>query len=168
MKLRALVFAVLLAAPTLTPAAALASGAAARGDDWASVTALSPGEKLVVDLKDGRTVKGKLSRVSDEGLSLDGKGGAADVRRESVLRVYLVTGGTRRKSALIGAAVGAGAGAAWGARYATESLDSFSRNRGRAVAGTSLLAAGVFGGVGALIGRALGRGESRELIYRAP
>lgn len=168
LRFRAFVFAIILAASLLTPTGALASDAAGRNDDWASVMSLSPGEKLIVDLKDGRTVRGKLTKVSGDGLTLSDRRRAAEVSRESVLRVYLVTRGTRGRAALIGAAVGAGAGAAWGARYASEALDPTAGNRGRAILGTSLRFAGVLGGVGALVGLSLGRGEERELIYRAP
>lgn len=157
----------LSASLTIQPAAR-AQTAAGKIDDWPVVLKTPAGERLVVELKDGRTLKGKLGGASDAGLTLSHKGRVVELSRPSVLRIYHVVRGTRGRSALIGAAVGAGAGAAFGARYAAEELDSNARNRGGAILGTALLGAGIFGGVGALIGRGRGRGEARMLIYQAP
>jgi hypothetical protein len=115
-----------------------------------------------VKLKTGKTVEGKLTGVSDDGLSLTAGGKATDLKTVDVLRVYRVGGSSAGKAALIGAAVGAGTGAAVGASGGDE---GFGPSNGVFAAGFAVLG----GGAGALIGYAVGRSRhKRVLVYDAP
>ncbi|HUE83524.1 MAG TPA: hypothetical protein VMM84_15570 [Pyrinomonadaceae bacterium] len=42
-------------------------------EDWASVKSMQIGEELVLVMKDGKTIKGKLRAISDTGLALSQK-----------------------------------------------------------------------------------------------
>jgi hypothetical protein len=151
---------VLSASLSLAPAA---SAQTASGD-WSAVRAVAAGSKLSVQLKSGRSVKGKLTGVSDDGLSLTAGGKTTDIKAAEVQRVYTVGGGSGKKGALIGLAVGAGAGAVAGAAADSASDDGFEGFDAAATAGLTVLGAAA----GALTGYFLGRrGGKRVLVYEA-
>lgn len=131
-------------------------------NDWTRLTSVPLGSKLSVKLKDGKTVDGTLSGVSDSTLSFKGKNAPLELRRDNVLSVHQVTRKSATTATLIGLGVGAGAGAAIGA--AGNSGDSFVKLDNAVVAGIAVLGAGV----GALGGYFIGRsGKKRVLIYEA-
>lgn len=131
--------------------------------DWSVFNTIAKGSKLSVKLKDGKTVEGRLAGVSDDGLSLSAGGQQTDVKAADVLKVYRRGGGSAKKETLTGLAVGAAAGAVAGA---AGSDDGFGApTRGQMAAGLAVLG----GGVGALVGYAVGRGRDRRvLVYEAP
>ena len=148
-----------LAASLLLPSAASARTAG----DWSALNSVASGSKLVVKLKDGKTVEGRMGGVSDATLSLTVKGKPLDLRREDVQSVYSVGKGSATKATLIGMGVGAGAGAAIGAA-ADSSSDGFEGIDHAVTAGLTVIGAGI----GALTGHLLGRrGGKRVLIYEA-
>lgn len=143
--------------------APVASAQTAPGD-WSSLKAVASGSRLSVKLKNGKSVEGKLTNVSDDGLSLTAGGKTTEIKAAEILRVYTVGGGSAKKGALIGLAVGAGAGAAAGAAASSASDDGFDKIDHVATAGLAVLG----GGVGALVGYAFGKStHKRVLVYEA-
>jgi hypothetical protein len=159
---KAFTLSLILAASLLLPSVTFAQSASAPSHEWSALSAVATGSKLVVNLKNGKSVKGKLSSVSDTALSLSADNKPVSLNRDDVLRVYQTSKKSATKATLIGAGVGAGVGAAIGA--ASTSNDDFFISRGQAAAGFAVLGAGA----GALIGFAIGKsGGKRVLIYEA-
>jgi hypothetical protein len=151
-----------LVASLLLPSVTLAQGMTESIRDWSALKSVASGSKLSIKLKNGKTVKGKLSGVSDTALSLSVGGNTTDLSRDDVVRVYQVSGKSATNATLIGAGVGAGAGAVVGAAGGDD--DGFVPTRAQAAAGLAALGAGV----GALVGYAIGKsGHKRVLIYEA-
>jgi hypothetical protein len=146
---------------------AVAQQKTAPGAEWAAVTAVQPGDKLVVKLREGKSVEGKLSSVSGETLTLAHNKKTTELNRGDVLKVYRVTGKSAASSTLIGAGVGAAAGAGTGAAVCGGCNDKgsfdFGPSRSVITAGAALVGAGL----GAIVGFALGRRHKRVLIYEA-
>ena len=132
--------------------------------DWSRINAVLTGSDLSVKLKSGKTVNGRLNRVSDTTLSLTVKNAVQDLRREDVASVYQVTKKSAAKSTLIGAGVGAGAGALLGAIGDTANENSFLDTDGILTAGGAILGAGFGALTGFLIGKS---GKKRTLVYEA-
>ena len=133
--------------------------------DWSTVTAISSGEKISVELKDGKKMKGRLRSVSDSILVLDRGSKTTDVSRDSIARVYRMEGATGRsvgKAAAIGAAIGGGTGV--GVGIASGGYEDISRGEVAAVLGA--VGAGIGAGIGAIVG-GLGSKEKRVLIYES-
>ena len=161
---RGFTFSLALAASLLLSPVASAQNANAPARDWSALQAVTQGSKLVVKLKNGKTVEGKLSGVSDSALSLSVKNKPEELKREDVQSVYRVSGKSAKKATLIGLGVGAGAGALVGAAGGDSSDDFPIITKGQAAAALSVLG----GGVGALTGYLVGRGgHKRVLIYEA-
>ena len=153
-----------LAALLLLSPVASAQNANASARDWSALQAVTQGSKLTVRLKNGKTVEGKLSGVSDGALSLSVKGKPEELKREDVQSVYQVRRKSAKKATLIGLGVGAGAGALVGAAGGDSSDDFPIVTKGQAAAGLSVLG----GAAGALTGYLVGRGgHKRVLIYEA-
>ena len=152
-----------LIASLLLPSLTSAQNTSATAGDWSALSAVASGSKLVVKLKTGRSVEGKLSNVSDAGLSLSVKNRPVDLRREDVLSVHRVEGKSAMKATLIGTGVGAGAGAVIGLA-GSSSNDGFEKIDQVATAGLTLIGAGA----GAITGYLIGRGGRRRiLVYEA-
>ena len=66
---------------------AMAQKPAASGD-WIAVQTLAPGDELVVNLKDGRAVKGKLTSVTDAELSLTRNNMSETFGRDRIFQIY--------------------------------------------------------------------------------
>lgn len=129
-------------------------------DDWTAVRALVVGETVVVEQKDGKTVKGNVSGATDQELTVDRKGTALSMTRASIAKVHRDIGKPAKgKYALIGAGIGAAAGAGIGAiKYSPDSDDS------EIYIGMGLI---IGAGVGALVGMGFGAAKRRTvLIYR--
>lgn len=157
---RRLALSLVLAASLLLTHAASAQTASG---DWSALKAVESGSKLSVKLRTGKTVEGRLTGVTDEGLSLTVGGKPTDLKAVEVLRVHRVGGSSAKKGALIGLAVGAGAGAAVGVAGSSAD-DGFNELDAPVTAGLTVLGAGA----GALIGYAVGRSRrKRVLVYEA-
>src|SRR5215475_14797249 len=78
-------------------------------NDWARLSAVEIESKLSIKLKDGKKVEGKLSSVSDRGLTLSVKKKPVELNRDDIRSVHLVKPSSSVKWALIGMGVGAGA-----------------------------------------------------------
>ncbi len=131
--------------------------------EWSVLKSVTSGSKLVVKLKTGKTVEGKLSSVSDLSLSLSVKGAPVDLNRDDVLSVYEIRKKSATKPTLIGLGVGAGAGAAVGTA-AGGNDNGFEKIDHVATAALTVLGAGVGAVTGYLVGRG---GSKRVLIYQA-
>jgi len=136
---------------------------------WDLVKETMLGEKLEVKLKDGRKVKGDKVLVSDSELSLTIKNQqVAQFKRDEIRQVWRSLSPDPDKKRLY-ETIGIGAGLVGGIALAaavSRTNDSCYDCRGR---GIGMVAAVV--GVttaGALIGRKLGGGGKRMLIYQAP
>lgn len=141
-----------------------AQNTAATTSDWSALKAVTSGSKLSVKLKNGKTVDGRLSSVSDAALTLSIKNSVQDLKREDVLSVYQLTKKSATKATLIGMGVGAGAGAVIGAAGAASNDNGFEKIDNAVTAGLTVIGAGV----GAVTGYLLGRGGSkRVLVYES-
>jgi hypothetical protein len=132
-------------------------------NDWSRLNSFASGSKLSARLRNGKTVDGSLSSVSDTGLTLMVKNTATEIKRDDVLTVHEVTRKSAKAATLIGMGLGAGAGAIFGAVAASKS-DGFENLDNIATAVTTVLGAGAGAVGGFLIGRS---GKKRVLIYEA-
>ncbi|MCI0337289.1 MAG: hypothetical protein L0226_06920 [Acidobacteria bacterium] len=128
--------------------------------DWSIVEMLTDGEKLQIDLRSGKSLKGRLASVSNTGLSLSEGGKTISINRDDVSRVYQVIGRTRGKSALRGAGIGGAIGGGIGLILYLPGRDDLV---GWLPASFAVLGAGIGVGVGAVFSG----GQKRVLIYRA-
>lgn len=153
----------ILVTSLLWPSATLAQGTAPSTRDWSAIRAMEPGNKLVVKLKSGKSINGKMSSVSDTALSLSVSGNLTEISRTDIQKVYRVTGKSGTKATLIGLGVGAGAGAAIGAAAGDSGGFVFIK-KSEAAAALSIVGAGV----GALSGFLISKGgHKRVLVYDA-
>lgn len=144
---------------------AVSVAAQGQTNDWSKVSALSSGSNVSVKLKNGKTVNGTLSSVTDSTISVTAKNAPVDIKRDEVRTVHeVVKKGSATKAALIGTGVGAGAGAAAGAISDSNNDDGFEKLDSAATAGLAVAGAGVGALVGYLIGRS---GNKRVLVYEA-
>jgi len=134
-------------------------------NDWSRLGSLKAGSKLSVKVKDGKTVEGKLSNVSDAALSLTVKNKAVDLKRDEVLSVQQLVKKSATKSTLIGLAVGTGAGGLIGGIADASNNDGGFEKIDNVAAG----AVTVIGAVaGTVTGFLIGRGHSKKvLVYEA-
>jgi hypothetical protein len=133
-------------------------------DQWDVVETIPIGEKLLVEMKDGKRVKGVMAAVSSDSVSVRDTGTDAGktiaLKRDEIKRIYRLVGRSRGKSALIGTGVGAAIGGGIG-------LILYLPNRDDIVGGVVPAFATVGAGFGAAIGAALGKGQKRVLVYQA-
>jgi small nuclear ribonucleoprotein (snRNP)-like protein len=161
MRIKIAMLNILLAVALIYAPVAAAQQSAASGE-WASVTSVPQGAKLIIKLKDGQTLRGKLSGATDTALSITGKNNKTEtLDRNAVSEVYLMKRKAEKaKYALIGAGVGAGVGAGIGAAKNSPPIDD---GEIYTMVGIPLGA-----GIGALGGLLFGLGRrKRVLIYRA-
>lgn len=150
----------LIVALVYSPVAAAQQSAAYA--EWGPVKSVPQGSELIIKMKDGQTLRGKLTSVNDTSLRLTGKNSRTEtLDRGEVSEIYQ----SRRKSekakyALIGAGVGAGVGGGIGAAKNSPPIDDGGIYP---VIGVSLGA-----GIGALAGWLFGQSRrKRVLIYQA-
>jgi len=147
------------------PQVSLAQTTTEQNREWSIFTTLQPKEKLVAELKDGKTVEGMLNSVSETTLSLSNNGKTTEINRENVARAYRVTGAPVKKPVMIGLAVGAAFGAAAGVAAGSCSPNDivcFKRSE------TIPIVTAFSAGVGALVGLIIGKTKhKRVLIYEA-
>src|SRR5262249_35599065 len=113
MNKRTIIISYLLIALLTAPQAVLAQTGSGSNRDWAAVMTVHPGEKLAIKVKNGQTVVGKLSSVSESGLALAIGGKTAEINREDTQRVYRIAGASPKRPTLIGAAIRAAGGCAY-------------------------------------------------------
>lgn len=133
--------------------------------DWSAVTAISAGEKVSVELKDGKKMKGRLRTVSDSMMTLDRGSKTSDISRDSVSRVYRMVGSAGQsvaKAAAIGAGIGGGIGV--GVGIASGGYEDLSRGEIAGILGA--VGAGIGAGIGAVVG-GLGSKEKKVLVYQS-
>ena len=128
---------------------------------WEAVKGIPYGEKVEINLKSGKTIKGEISGVSDAGITVGRDSKAVTTGRDEVRRVFHAVGKSSHKpvvaGAMIGAAVGTGGLAiAVAARGSGETSELVT---GVAVVGL----AGA--GIGALVGYIFRKREKLTLIY---
>ena len=147
----------------LSPVTVMAQEAkSAAGNDWSRLNSIASGSKLSVKLKNGQSVNGEFSKVTDALLSLTVKGKSVELRRDDIFSVHEIRKKSAAKSTLIGLGVGAGAGLGIG--LAGRSNDGFNKIDNAFTAGFAVLGAGAGALTGYLLGR---RGTKRTLIYQA-
>lgn len=129
--------------------------------DWRAVQDVPPGDELVIELKDGKSVKGKMSSVTGDELSVIRKNKSETVGRDTIAQVYhLKRKAEKGKYAAIGAGIGAGAGLGIGLAKNSPPVDD---GEIYPVVGVALGA-----GIGALGGFLFGQAKrKRALIYQA-
>jgi hypothetical protein len=137
---------------------------AAGQKEWAAIRAVPFGDKLVIEMKDGKTLKGRFKAVSDRILTLSQNRDATDVERIHIQRVYREGGRSLLKSTLVGAGAGATTGAAIGVGI-TVGNQANRREGFHILAGVVL---GMIGaGIGAAAGLIAGSKAKRILIFEA-
>jgi hypothetical protein len=78
----------------------IAQGTLTMGD-WGSLRSLATDSKLVVKLKTGKTVEGKLTSVSDSSLTVKSKNTPVEIKKEDIASVYNVTNKSATTATLI-------------------------------------------------------------------
>ena len=132
--------------------------------DWSRLNTIASDSKLAVKLKNGKTINGKLSSVTDSALSLTVKKKPVEIRREEVLTVHQLNKKSIVAPTLIGAGAGAGLGAAAGAAGGDDDNGFPIVTKGQLAAGLAVIGAGM----GAVAGYFIGRDrKKRVLIYQA-
>ncbi len=147
--------------------AGLASPAAAQTTDpnsWASVRSLTPGRPVEVIERRGAAIKGELSGVSADSITVSAKHRIVVVPRSEVSTVR-IRSGKRRRYALIGAAIGAGAGLGLG----VAGSESLSNGAGGDLTNLKPAITAGSGAVGALVGAVIGSvaGNHATTVYHA-
>lgn len=144
-------FAVLVALP----------GLAAGADRWDRLSTTSPEQRVTVHLFDGSSYKGTIRDVGPNGFTVLRKQGPVQVRLEEV---ETVTRKSRWRAALWSAAIVGGITGAIGAARAGFILDK-NNPTVKDRLGTGLMVGGMFGGVAAGAGFAIGMAHP---IYTGP
>lgn len=158
----ALLMVMFISLMSVTPTFAQQSGVST---DWSTVMAISAGEKVSIETKDGKKMKGRIRSVSDTMVTLDRGSKTSDLTRDSISKVYRMEGSTGKsvgKAALIGAAIGGGAGIGLG--VASGGYEDISRGEIAGILGA--VGAAIGAGIGAIVG-GLGSKEKRVLVYQS-
>ena len=135
---------------------AAVSGSAQGGDRWSQLASVGVGTRLIVDQDNGRVVKGKFARATDNSLVLRVSGSEVALPRDSIAAVHRSRRSSRLKRGMIGALAGAGAGIGVGvAAVLVGKADPL------VPAGTLLIGIPV----GAAIGAATANSKKGELLY---
>lgn len=129
---------------------------------WEAVKGIPLGEKVEINLKSLRTIKGEISSVSDTGITVGRDSKAVTTGREEVRRVRHAVGKSSRKPVLTGALIGAGIGAG-GIAIAAAADDTGGTDGELAGVLVGVTLAGA--GVGALIGSIFRKKTKLVLIY---
>ena len=161
MRIKIAILNIFLAVALIYAPVAAAQQSASPGE-WLTVKSVPQGTKLIIKLKDGQTVRGKVSGVTDTALSITVKNSKTEtVDRNDVSEVYqLKRKAEKGKYALIGAGVGAAVGGGIGAAKNSPPIDD---GEIYPIIGVSLGA-----GIGAVAGFLFGMGRrKRVLIYQA-
>jgi hypothetical protein len=137
---------------------------AAGPHEWSIVKAVPPGDELVVKLKSGKTIKGRLRAVSDIHLSLARGENVMELDQKDVQKIQRIVPKSAAKPTLIGAGTGAAiALAGVGVAAAADDTGGSEGELAAAATGIALLGAGV----GALVGLVFGSRQKKVLIYES-
>jgi hypothetical protein len=131
-------------------------------NEWAAIRSVPIGDKLVIEMKDGKTIKGQFKGVSNRIVTLSRNQTTMELDLINVQKVYREVGRSRVKSTFIGAGVGAAAGAAIGVG-ATVGNEANRREGFHILAGVVLGTIGA--GIGAAAGAIAGSQSKRILIF---
>lgn len=158
---------ILITSILLVPGSLIAQTSTTPINDWSRLTAVEPESKLTLRLKNGKKVDGRLSSISDAGLTLSVKDKSLEVKRDDIRSVHQVKGQSTTKWTLIGMGVGAGATAAVVAvARANDNDTGFDFDKLENAIHSGLVVAGA--GVGAITGFFVGRTKrKRALIYES-
>lgn len=138
------------------------AAAQAQSGQWASVMGVPQGAELIIKLKNGETLRGRLTSATDTALSLADKNSRTQtLDRNEVSEIYRsIRKGEKTKFALIGAGVGAAVGGGIGAAKNSPNIDDGEIY--------TMIGIPLGAGIGALTGFLFGKGRSKKvLIYRA-
>ena len=126
---------------------------------WSTVQAVQADERLIVKLKDGKSIEGRMIEATETNLTLTRNGKVENISRSNIREVYHSTGkAAKGKWALIGTGVGAGAGAGIGAIKYDSNKDDYIIY--------PVMGFIIGAGVGAATGLAFGASRRhRQLIY---
>ena len=119
----------------------------------------SLGDRLRVRLSNGETLKGVLTGINEDGLTLTAGKKALRASREDVSKIHLLVKKSPAKPIAIGAGIGLGA-------FIAGHAIAFPSQPAPTHSGDPLLM-GVLAGLGAAVGWALGRRPKKVLIYDA-
>lgn len=158
---------ILITSILLLPGSLVAQTPTAPINDWSRMSAVETESKVAIKLKNGKKVEGKLSSLSDTGLTLSVKNKPVEVKRDDIRMVHLVKPPSTTKWTLLGMGVGAGAGAALGAAGRANDNDAgfdFGKADNLIHAGLVVIGAGIGGITGFFVGRTQ---RKRVLIYES-
>lgn len=151
--------AVLLALPIDGPAQSTST------NNWTAVTTVPSGQRLVIELRTGKKVKGEFGSASETTVTVARGKNTQDINRSDIRKIYRENGVSAGKSTLIGTAIGGGTGAVLGAAAGGCDPQSFCIIDRGGVAGI-LGVAGAIGG--AITGFVVGKlRQKKVLIYEA-
>jgi UPF0716 family protein affecting phage T7 exclusion len=126
---------------------------------WMMLQRLTRGDKVAIELKTGKTIKGEFDQSTDVALTISADNQTRNIDRNDVKKVSRISGSSVAKSTLTGTAVGAAAGATTGAAIGNNYV-----SRGVVTVVGALL----FAIPGAAVGLVIGlHGRHHELIYKA-
>ena len=136
-------------------------------NDWMRLQRLTRGDKVAIELKTGKTIKGEFDQSTDTALTIFADNRTRSIDQNDVKKVNLISGSSVAKSTLTGTAVGAAAGATTGAAIGDNcDRSSFGPCFSRGV--VAVVGAVLFAIPGAAVGLVIGlHGRHRELIYEA-
>jgi hypothetical protein len=130
-------------------------------NNWAAVATVPSGQKLVVELKTGKKVKGKFGSASETAVTLVRGKITEDINRSDIRKVYSENGVSATKSTLIGTAIGGGTGAVVGAATGGCDPNAFCIIG----PGGSAALLGVLGaGIGAITGFVVGKVRQKKVV----
>jgi hypothetical protein len=137
-------------------------------NDWTMLQRLTRGDKVAIELKTGKTIKGEFDQSTDVALTISADNRTISIDRNDVKKVNRISGSSVAKSTLTGTAVGAAAGATTGAALGDncDRSSSFGPCFSRGV--VAMVGAVLFAIPGAVVGLVIGlHGRHHELIYEA-
>ncbi|MCI0659958.1 MAG: hypothetical protein L0220_02685 [Acidobacteria bacterium] len=127
---------------------------------WDGIKAVPPGDELVVSLRNGKSLKGRFSGITDIVLTIDHDRKKTDLSRGEVLKVYRLISKSATRSTMIGLGIGAAVGGvSGGVAAASGPGESGEYGWGVLIVGTIGLA------IGSLVGYLIGSRKHRALIY---
>jgi len=130
-------------------------------NNWAAVTTVPSGQKLIVELKTGKKIKGKFGSASETAVTLARGKNAEDIKRSDIRKVYSENGVSATKSTVIGTAIGGGTGAVLGAAIGGCDPNAFCTiGRGGSAALLGVLGAGI----GAITGFVVGKVRQKKVV----
>lgn len=126
---------------------------------WAGVRLVPPGDEMIVNLKDGKTVNGRLVSASDKTLVVSRGDKTTALDQANVQKVYRKVPRSGLTRTQIGTLTGLAAGAAIGG--------GLSSNNDIDAGWTVPIFALIGAGIGAIAGSMSGGGRVKVLIYEA-